>query len=111
MLLNAVAPLGENPEPLHLADLPTPVPGEHEILIRVTVCGVCHTELDEIEGRTPPPRLPVVPGHEVVGRVASLGPDREGLVTGIPGASGARRVGREPRRGGARSRHWLGRRR
>jgi propanol-preferring alcohol dehydrogenase len=37
------------------------------------VCGVCHTELDEIEGRTPPPRLPVVPGHQVVGRVAALG--------------------------------------
>jgi propanol-preferring alcohol dehydrogenase len=37
------------------------------------VCGVCHTELDEIEGRTPPPVLPVVPGHEAVGRVAALG--------------------------------------
>jgi propanol-preferring alcohol dehydrogenase len=41
--------------------------------IRVTACGVCHTELDEIEGRTPPPRLPVIPGHEVIGRVDKLG--------------------------------------
>jgi propanol-preferring alcohol dehydrogenase len=39
----------------------------------VTACGVCHTELDEIEGRTPPPRLPVIPGHQVVGRVADAG--------------------------------------
>lgn len=73
MLLNAVATLEENPEPLVMSDIPTPVPGENEILIRVTACGVCHTELDEIEGRTPPPSLPIVPGHEVVGRIAELG--------------------------------------
>jgi propanol-preferring alcohol dehydrogenase len=42
-------------------------------LIQVSVCGVCHTELDEIEGRTPPPRLPVVPGHQVIGRVVDNG--------------------------------------
>ena len=73
MLLHAIAPLDDNPEPLTLADIPVPEPGEHEILIRVTACGVCHTELDEIEGRTPPPTLPIVPGHEVVGRVAAVG--------------------------------------
>ncbi|MCP4669389.1 MAG: alcohol dehydrogenase catalytic domain-containing protein, partial [Deltaproteobacteria bacterium] len=50
-----------------------PVPGEKEILVRVSACGVCHTELDEIEGRTPPPRLPVVLGHQVVGRVEKTG--------------------------------------
>jgi propanol-preferring alcohol dehydrogenase len=49
------------------------VPAEGEVLIRVTVCGVCHTELDEIEGRTPPPSLPIVPGHQVVG-VIEQGP-------------------------------------
>ena len=43
-------------------------------MIRVSRCGVCHTELDEIEGRTPPPKLPVVLGHQVVGRVEALGP-------------------------------------
>ncbi len=43
------------------------------MLINVKTCGVCHTELDEIEGRTPPPLLPIVPGHQVVGRVAALG--------------------------------------
>ena len=59
--------------PLSLADIPRPEPARNEILIRIGACGVCHTELDEIEGRTPPPTLPVVPGHEVVGRVAQIG--------------------------------------
>jgi alcohol dehydrogenase, propanol-preferring len=73
MILPALCRLDENPNPLRLADLPDPEPGPGEILVRVSVCGVCHTELDEIEGRTPPPRLPVVLGHQVVGRVAALG--------------------------------------
>jgi len=60
--------------PLELRDVPVPEPGPEEILVRVAACGVCHTELDEIEGRTPPPRLPVIPGHQVVGRVESGGP-------------------------------------
>lgn len=74
MLLRQLGPIGENGVPLVPAELPEPVPGAGEIRIRVAVCGVCHTELDEIEGRTPPPRLPVVPGHQVVGRVDALGP-------------------------------------
>jgi len=74
MVLNKLASLEQNKAPLELVTLPDPVPGENEILIRVSVCGVCHTELDEIEGRTPPPRLPVVLGHQVVGRVERTGP-------------------------------------
>jgi propanol-preferring alcohol dehydrogenase len=74
MVLNRLGSLEEDRAPLELTDLPDPVPGEHEILIKVSACGVCHTELDEIEGRTPPPRLPVVLGHQVVGRVVSSGP-------------------------------------
>lgn len=74
MVLDGLVSLDECPTPLTLKDLPDPVPGEDEILIRVSACGVCHTELDEIEGRTPPPKLPVVPGHQVVGRVESSGP-------------------------------------
>jgi len=74
MILPALCRLDDNPTPLHLAELPAPEPGTGEILVRVSACGVCHTELDEIEGRTPPPRLPVVLGHQVVGRVAALGP-------------------------------------
>ena len=73
MILPALCRLDENPNPLQLAELPDPVPGPGEILVHVSVCGVCHTELDEIEGRTPPPRLPVVLGHQVVGRVAARG--------------------------------------
>lgn len=67
MLLRGLAPLTENPIPLTYADIPEPKPATGEVLVRVTACGVCHTELDEIEGRTPPPRLPVVLGHQAVG--------------------------------------------
>ncbi len=73
MVLNRLVNLHENKTPLELVNLPIPIPGEHELLLKVTVCGVCHTELDEIEGRTPPPRLPVVLGHQVVGTVEALG--------------------------------------
>jgi propanol-preferring alcohol dehydrogenase len=80
MLLTQITNLADNPAPLRSATLPEPVPGDGEVLIRVSACGVCHTELDEIEGRTPPPHLPVVPGHQVVGRVVAFGPgDRSGL--------------------------------
>jgi len=78
MILEALGPVAENSRPLVPADLPDPVPGRGEVLIDVQTCGVCHTELDEIEGRTPPPRLPIVPGHQVVGRVSGLG---EGVST------------------------------
>ena len=74
MVLPAVSRLDENPAPLQAADWPTPQPGEGQILVRVSVCGVCHTELDEIEGRTPPAQLPVIPGHEIVGTVERAGP-------------------------------------
>lgn len=60
-------------EPLMLDDVPVPYPGPGELLLKVVACGVCHTELDEIEGRTAPPRLPVTPGHQVVGSVVSVG--------------------------------------
>lgn len=74
MILNALCDLEQNSEPLVLTDLPVPVPGEKEILVKVSACGVCHTELDEIEGRTPPPQMPVILGHQVVGRVVDSGP-------------------------------------
>src|SRR5215207_9842344 len=69
MLLREIISLVQNQAPLSYADTPEPRIGEGEILLRVTRCGVCHTELDEIEGRTPPPRLPVIPGHQVVGMI------------------------------------------
>ena len=73
MVLNSLCDLRENRTPLTLADMPDPVPKEREILVKVHACGVCHTELDEIEGRTPPPSLPVVLGHQVVGSVDDVG--------------------------------------
>ncbi len=77
MILEKIYDLEENAEPLRLVELQDPVPGKGEILVRVSACGVCHTELDEIEGRTPPPVLPIVPGHQVVGMVEKNGPGAE----------------------------------
>jgi propanol-preferring alcohol dehydrogenase len=73
MLLRQVWNLHTQPTPLELVELPIPEPDDGEILLRVSACGVCHTELDEIEGRTPPPCYPVIPGHQVVGRVEKTG--------------------------------------
>ncbi len=87
MILEALGPLADNPEPLRLVRRDTPEPEPGEALLRVLTCGVCHTELDEIEGRTPPPRLPVVPGHQAVGEVVRLGPGatelRQGQRAGV----------------------------
>ena len=74
MVLPQITDLAENRAPLTLMELPVPVPQEGEILVQVSVCGVCHTELDEIEWRTPPARFPIILGHQIVGRVAALGP-------------------------------------
>jgi propanol-preferring alcohol dehydrogenase len=73
MVLQRIVALAETDTPLELVDLPIPQPQAGEVRIKVAACGVCHTELDEIEGRTPPPTLPVVLGHEVVGHVDALG--------------------------------------
>ena len=73
MVLHSTSSLDEIRKPLTLTELPRPIAAGGEILIEVSVCGVCHTELDEIEGRTPPSALPIVPGHEVVGTVAEVG--------------------------------------
>ncbi len=72
MVLKEILPIEK--EPLEWIDLPVPVPGPKEILIRTSVCGVCHTELDQIEGRIRS-RLPIVLGHEIIGRVDRLGPE------------------------------------
>jgi propanol-preferring alcohol dehydrogenase len=74
MVMEKITDLSRDEEPLRLVDRADPVAGAGQILVRVSACGVCHTELDEIEGRTPPPKLPVVLGHQVVGRVIERGP-------------------------------------
>ena len=72
MVLKGVSSVEE--KPLRLMDLARPVPGQGQILVKVFACGICHTELDEIEGRVAPSRFPMILGHEVIGRVESLGP-------------------------------------
>jgi propanol-preferring alcohol dehydrogenase len=78
--MKAMSLVGPDPVetgPLRLVDLPIPEPGEHQVLIRVEVCGVCRTDLHVVEGELPPHRSGIVPGHEVIGRVARLGPDAQ----------------------------------
>jgi len=86
MQMTRIVSLLEDDEPLTPVDIPIPTPGPGEVLIRVSACGVCHTELDEIEGRTAPPHLPVTPGHEVVGRIETAG-------TGVAHLHAGQRVG------------------
>lgn len=74
MILEKICSLADNQEPLRPVELPDPEPGYAEILIQVSACGVCHTEIDEIEGRTPPSEFPVVPGHQIVGTIIDKGP-------------------------------------
>jgi propanol-preferring alcohol dehydrogenase len=74
MQLTHLGPMRPDADPLQPVEVPRPEPGRGEIRIRLAACGVCHTELDEIEARTPPPSLPIVPGHEAVGSVDALGP-------------------------------------
>jgi propanol-preferring alcohol dehydrogenase len=85
MLLRAQTPVETNP--LTPADLPAPTPGPGQVRLRVTVCGLCHTDLHEVEGDLPLPRLPLVIGHQVVGAVDATGPGarrfREGDRIGI----------------------------
>jgi propanol-preferring alcohol dehydrogenase len=82
MALTEIKDLTVDREPLELVDMPIPVPSEKEILVKVSACGVCHTELDEIEGRTPPPRFPIILGHQVVGRVINSGSKANRFKTG-----------------------------
>ena len=77
MLLKRIVDLAKNQTPLEMAEVPRPRPGPGEVLLKVSTCGVCHTELDEIEGRTPPPILPMILGHQIVGRVVEAGSDAE----------------------------------
>ena len=73
---------GDGHAALRLDEVPVPSPGAGEVLVRVTACGVCRTDLHVTDGDLPPHRSPVVPGHEVVGRVVALGPGAEALAEG-----------------------------
>lgn len=75
-------------QPLALRELPIPEPASGEVLIRVEACGVCRTDLHLVDGELPNPTLPIIPGHEIVGRVAGVGTDvsgfEEGQRIGVP---------------------------
>ena len=72
-------------EPLRLADLPDPQTGPGQVLIEVSACGICRTDLHIVDGELTEPKLPLVPGHQIVGRVASGGGSFvEGQRVGVP---------------------------
>jgi alcohol dehydrogenase, propanol-preferring len=68
--------------PLEPADLPIPTPGPGQLLLRVHACGVCRTDLHIVDGELPAPKLPLIPGHEIVGTVAAVGPGVQGVAPG-----------------------------
>ena len=68
--------------PLQWEELPDPIPGAGEIRVKVLACGVCRTDLHVVDGELPHPTLPIIPGHEIVGRIDQLGPGVEGLSIG-----------------------------
>ncbi len=74
--------------PLRLAELATPEPGEGHILVRVSACGVCRTDLHVVDGELTEPTLPIIPGHEIIGHVVEVGAGverfRHGERVGIP---------------------------
>ena len=84
MVLESFAPVEERP--LVLKEVPTPTPGPREVLVRVQYCGVCHTDLHTVEGEIVPPKLPVIPGHQVIGVVEAVG-------DGVASLSVGQRVG------------------
>jgi alcohol dehydrogenase, propanol-preferring len=76
MVLNKVG------TPLEWTALPDRKPGREQIRIKVTACGVCRTDLHVVDGELPDPRVPIIPGHEIVGRIDAIGPGVEGLAMG-----------------------------
>jgi len=93
--------------PLELRDLPLPRPGRGQVLLQVRACGVCRTDLHVVDGELTDPRLPLVPGHQIVGTVVEAGKDAQrfpvGARVGVPwlgwtcGEGRQCRAGRETR--------------
>src|SRR5947209_2387104 len=80
MLLERSQPAEESP--LHLAEIPTPTPAPGEVRVRVRCCAVCHTDLHIVEGELPLPKLPVIPGHQIVGVIDAVGKEVHKLKAG-----------------------------
>lgn len=82
MVLHDVFDLSRTETPLRLEEVKTVQAAANEVRIKVVACAVCHTELDEIEGRTPPPSYPCIPGHQVIGHIDQLGHQVDSLSLG-----------------------------
>jgi alcohol dehydrogenase, propanol-preferring len=87
MVLSRPCPVEK--QPLDLSEVPDPVPDKGQVLIKISTCGVCHTDLHTVEGEIEPPSLPRIPGHQVVGKVEAIGEGAEkwlkpGARVGIP---------------------------
>ena len=80
--------LQESGQPLQYRDVPVPKPGPDQILVKVHACGVCRTDLHVVDGELPDPKLPIIPGHEIVGSVVQRGDNagsfRVGERVGVP---------------------------
>ena len=82
MRLDRPTPATGGSSPLSVANIAVPAPAPNELVVRVSVCGVCRTDLDVVEGRIAAPRYPLIPGHQVIGRVAATGQDVVGFTEG-----------------------------
>ena len=67
---------------LEWIELADPQPGRNEIRVKVAACGVCRTDLHVVDGELPEPKVPIIPGHEIVGRIDLLGAGVKGLKIG-----------------------------
>ena len=79
-ILTTPSPVGDRP--LVLAEVPVPKPAQDEVLLQVAACGICRTDLHVVEGELPVRRSPLIPGHQIVGRIAALGSGVEGFAIG-----------------------------
>src|SRR5664279_4219317 len=74
--------LDEAKNPLALKTIPLPEPSSHQVLIKVIACGVCRTDLHIVDGELTGPKLPLIPGHEIIGEVLYAGSDVVNITTG-----------------------------
>ena len=74
--------LAESKQPLELRDVPKPKPGRGQLLVRVSTCAVCRTDLHVVDGELPNPKLPLIPGHQIIGRVEEMGKENSSFAIG-----------------------------
>ncbi|PMP97931.1 MAG: alcohol dehydrogenase [Thermodesulfobacterium geofontis] len=87
-IIEKIIHISEEIEPLKLLELEEPEPAEDEIVIKVHACGICHTEIDEIEGRAKPSFFPIIPGHQIAGEVIKIGSEVKNFKIGDRAGAG-----------------------